>query len=370
MLRRHSRHVVKSSITKWRIQWWSEWNAFIPAALSARSLVCHALLDNAAVGTDPITRLSPFALAKLARPQDCITLPCRVIIIYSSCECNDQFFIQQFRSAWKAIRTLLASSSRLCMAGNRLSHMLHYVKLWLGWEANNSTTRLDFLWCFVHRLVQNDLQFHSLLTWFLLGCCQSFLQTKVLPKKIARASTSGKHFLPEQWWLLPACSHQIQPQLISVSRTAGWWVVLKNASWAQDMSMVLGAFARMRYRDRDMMLRIAESTPEILGHFAATDITLLAANADRSMCFYCVFLPIFFKTACIFIVFYSYLFIHISDCWSWPLCPRQSFHCLRHRWGTTWQHLLVWTWNIAWFLTWWPEKLPGQSLRCTATNGI
>eukprot|EP00435_Cladocopium_sp_Y103_P024266 s2598_g5.t4 len=33
----------------------------------------------------------------------------------------------------------------------------------------------------------------------------------------------------------------------------------------EDMSMVLGAFARMRYRDREMMFRIAESTPAILG---------------------------------------------------------------------------------------------------------
>ena len=57
--------------------------------------------------------------------------------------------------------------------------------------------------------------------------------------------------------------------------------------------MVLGAFARMRYRDREMMVRIAESTPAILGQFAATDITLLAANADRSMCFYGVFYPFF-----------------------------------------------------------------------------
>ncbi len=44
---------------------------------------------------------------------------------------------------------------------------------------------------------------------------------------------------------------------------------------AQDMSRVLAAFARMRYRDRDMMFRIAESTPAILGQFAAADITQL-----------------------------------------------------------------------------------------------
>ncbi|CAE7796279.1 unnamed protein product [Symbiodinium sp. CCMP2592] len=47
-----------------------------------------------------------------------------------------------------------------------------------------------------------------------------------------------------------------------------------------DMSMVLAAFARLRLRDREMMLRIAESTPAILGQFAATDIThFLAAFA-------------------------------------------------------------------------------------------
>ncbi|CAK9085380.1 4 [Durusdinium trenchii] len=47
-----------------------------------------------------------------------------------------------------------------------------------------------------------------------------------------------------------------------------------------DMSMVLAAFARMRYRDRDMMLRIAECTPAILGQFGANEIThYLAAFA-------------------------------------------------------------------------------------------
>ena len=51
-----------------------------PPSGSARSLVCRALLDNAAVGTDPITRLSPFALAKLAGAQECILLPCRVVM--------------------------------------------------------------------------------------------------------------------------------------------------------------------------------------------------------------------------------------------------------------------------------------------------
>lgn len=35
-------------------------------ALLERSLVCRALLDNAAVGTDPVSRLSPFALARMA----------------------------------------------------------------------------------------------------------------------------------------------------------------------------------------------------------------------------------------------------------------------------------------------------------------
>ena len=46
----------------------------------------------------------------------------------------------------------------------------------------------------------------------------------------------------------------------------------------QDMSMVLAAFARLRLRDREMMLRIAESTPAILGQFAATDITIFGEN--------------------------------------------------------------------------------------------
>ena len=46
----------------------------------------------------------------------------------------------------------------------------------------------------------------------------------------------------------------------------------------QEMSMVLGAFARLRLRDREMMLRIAESTPAILGQFAATDITNFDEN--------------------------------------------------------------------------------------------
>lgn len=45
--------------------------------------------------------------------------------------------------------------------------------------------------------------------------------------------------------------------------------------------MVLAAFARMRYRDRDMMLRIAECTPAILGQFGANEITWLGAPASR-----------------------------------------------------------------------------------------
>ena len=94
--------------------------------------------------------------------------------------------------------------------------------------------------------------------------------------------------------------------------------------------MVLGAFARMRYRDRDMMFRIAESTPAILGQFAATDITLLAANADR---FVRVFCP-----------------IHFSKHPSFRFLQGQSFPCHLGR-GTTWQHLLVWMLNIAWFST-------------------
>lgn len=109
-----------------------------------RSLVCHALLDNAAVGTDPITRLSPFALAKLA------------------------------------IRA-------------------------------------------------------------------------------AKENRKSVNF----WKTLSARAMVVAPSM-----------------QPSDMSMVLGAFARMRYRDRDMMVRIAESTPAILGQFAATDIThYLAAFA-------------------------------------------------------------------------------------------
>lgn len=47
-----------------------------------------------------------------------------------------------------------------------------------------------------------------------------------------------------------------------------------------DMSTVLSAFARMRYRDRVMMQRLAEATPSILSGFRAADIThFLAAFA-------------------------------------------------------------------------------------------
>ncbi|CAE7033645.1 unnamed protein product [Symbiodinium natans] len=47
------------------------------------------------------------------------------------------------------------------------------------------------------------------------------------------------------------------------------------------MSMVLASFARLRLRDREMMLRIAESTPAILGQFAAVDITYFLAAFAR-----------------------------------------------------------------------------------------
>ncbi|CAJ1380602.1 unnamed protein product [Effrenium voratum] len=57
-------------------------------------------------------------------------------------------------------------------------------------------------------------------------------------------------------------------------------VVVAPSMQPSDMSMVLGAFARLRYRDREMMLRIAESTPVVLGQFGATEIThYLAAFA-------------------------------------------------------------------------------------------
>ncbi|CAE7548643.1 unnamed protein product [Symbiodinium pilosum] len=47
------------------------------------------------------------------------------------------------------------------------------------------------------------------------------------------------------------------------------------------MSMVLAAFARLRLRDREMMLRVAEATPAILGQFSATDITHFLAAFSR-----------------------------------------------------------------------------------------
>ena len=169
MLRRHSRHVVESSITKWRIQWWSEWNAFIPAALSARSLVCHALLDNAAVGTDPITRLSPFALAKLARPQDCIPLPCRVIYNYII------FSWVQWSVLHSAISKCLKGHSHLARiklpTGNRLAigcptcSTKCETMAGLRSKQFHDTVGFSMMLC-QKRLVQNDLQFHSLLTWF------------------------------------------------------------------------------------------------------------------------------------------------------------------------------------------------------------
>ena len=281
----------KVGITKWRIQWWSEWNAFILPALSARSLVCHALLDNAAVGTDPITRLSPFALAKLARPQGLhpTTMPSDNYIF---------FLWVQWSVLHSAVSKCLKGHSHLARIKLPTVHgwqsaVPHASTMWnYGWAEKQTIPRHRWIFydALSHRLVQNDLQFHSLLTWFLLGCCQSFLQTKVLPKKIAKSGQLlEKHFLPEQWWLLPACSHQIQPQLISVSRTAGWWVVLKNASWAQDMSMVLGAFARMRYRDRDMMVRIAESTPAILGQFDSHRYYATCCKCRQKQCVFTAF---------------------------------------------------------------------------------
>ena len=63
---------------------------------------------------------------------------------------------------------------------------------------------------------------------------------------------------------------------------------------AQDMSRVLAAFARMRYRDRDMMFRIAESTPAILGQFAAADITQLC-QISQGKCCLCMFMWMFPK---------------------------------------------------------------------------
>ena len=57
--------------------------------------------------------------------------------------------------------------------------------------------------------------------------------------------------------------------------------------------MVLASFARLRLRDREMMLRIAESTPAILGQFAAVDIT----NFGLQSC--CAFLQ-HFRAFCLF----------------------------------------------------------------------
>mmetsp|Transcript_151901 Transcript_151901/g.487494 ORF Transcript_151901/g.487494 Transcript_151901/m.487494 type:complete len:579 (+) Transcript_151901:233-1969(+) len=48
-----------------------------------------------------------------------------------------------------------------------------------------------------------------------------------------------------------------------------------------DMSIVLFAFARLRLRDRDMMMRLAEATPAILGQFRAVDITFFLAAFAR-----------------------------------------------------------------------------------------
>ena len=53
-----------------------------------------------------------------------------------------------------------------------------------------------------------------------------------------------------------------------------------KSSDAEDMSMVLAAFARLRLRDREMMLRVAEAAPAILGQFAATDITSFGLRFD------------------------------------------------------------------------------------------
>ena len=58
---------------------------------------------------------------------------------------------------------------------------------------------------------------------------------------------------------------------------------LGRHSFAEDMSMVLAAFARLRLRDREMMLRVAEATPAILGQFSATDITSLCSHCSRML---------------------------------------------------------------------------------------
>ena len=58
-------------------------------------------------------------------------------------------------------------------------------------------------------------------------------------------------------------------------------VVVAPAMQPADMSAVLFAFARMRYRDREMMSRLAEATPAILGQFKAEDISRFLAAFAR-----------------------------------------------------------------------------------------
>uniref|UniRef100_A0A7S4Q8F3 RNA-editing substrate-binding complex 6 protein domain-containing protein n=1 Tax=Alexandrium monilatum TaxID=311494 RepID=A0A7S4Q8F3_9DINO len=58
-------------------------------------------------------------------------------------------------------------------------------------------------------------------------------------------------------------------------------VVVAPTMQPADMSTLLFAFARLRFRDRDMMSRLAEATPAILGQFQARDITYLLAAFAR-----------------------------------------------------------------------------------------
>lgn len=169
------------------------------------------------------------------------------------------------------------------------------------------------------------------------GSCTQYAASRPGLSQIPTGLTSAKKIdkLLPGWDQTERCQQAIYCNVTSSVDTIRQWRHQDSnrnpwcfgLSHAQDMSRVLAAFARMRYRDRDMMFRIAESTPAILGQFAAADITQLCQISQGECCCYLLFMCF-----CVFEERWSY---SRSSLWQLP--------------GTTWRPLHVWTWNIAWF---------------------
>ena len=175
---------------------------------------------------------------------------------------------------------------------------------------------------------------------------------KVQQRKTEKASAFGERCLPEQWSSLLRCNHELWAQLRWIMQLMpGLPQHGDRHSFAEDMSMVLAAFARLRLRDREMMLRVAEATPAILGQFSATDITSLCLHCSRML------LPSTCSGSC-----FAPTYVAGKGCYHIGLVLEALAVSIEAR-GISSQHFPDWTWSTGLSSTSLQGRLRGAPFR-------